>query len=137
MKDERPSRMQVSSKEACVQNLQMFKRPFLGYDDEKGNCWSDAREFRERSVCLRSWKRSVDSWERPRACVCVCACLAGKYRMRAQKLRRRCKRQGVGVVLGVILAIKKKDNALAMTGGLCWLRRGRIREPAPAKLDVL
>lgn len=45
MNDERPSRTQVSSKEAGIQNLQMFKRPFLGYNDEKGNCWSDLENF--------------------------------------------------------------------------------------------
>jgi hypothetical protein len=56
--------------------------------------------------------------------------------MRAQKLRRRCKRQEFGVALGVILAIKKMDNALALTGGVL-VRRGRVREPAPAKLEVL
>jgi hypothetical protein len=56
--------------------------------------------------------------------------------MRAQKLRRRCKRQEVGVVLGVILAIKKMDNALALTG-VCAGKEGPSQRASSCKVGSI
>jgi hypothetical protein len=64
--------MQVSSKEACVQNLQMFKRPFLGYNDEKGNCLSDLENFGNGpSACGHEKGASIVGKALVRVCACV------------------------------------------------------------------